>query len=203
MTENNPIGDVGRTLRSLLLMGMGTWSVEEDQIALTSPDRFESNKVGLSVHLYRVEENPHLANEYPAATGETRSGAGRLVLQLHYLLTAHPADGETVDTSDTLDQHRMLSTAIQTLRKNATVRGSDLQGSLAGGDPLTIAIDRGATDHVADIWTTFQETPYLPSISYMVTPVVIETADEEAGPPVIESRMEYVTEAGDRPLEES
>ena len=191
MDEFNPIGDVGRTLRSLLQEGMGSWSVDDHQIALVSPDQFDPDEVGLSLHLYHLTENPHLRNDPPAAADADRPGGSPLVLELYYLLTAHPPDGETIDTSDTLEQHRILSKAIQTFGERSIVGGPDLEGSLAGGDPLHITIDTEATDHVLDVWSSFRDTPYLPSVSYVVTPVVIETADEEVSPRVVESRMEY------------
>ncbi len=171
---------------------MESWSVDEHQIALVSPDRFDPDEVGLSLHLYHLEENAHLANDPPAVADADRPGGSPLILQLYYLLTAHPPDGEAIDTSDTLEQHRILSKAIQTFRERSIVGGPNLKGSLAGGDPLHITIDTEATDHVLDVWSSFQDTPYLPSVSYVVTPVVIETAGEAAAPRVVESRMEYV-----------
>lgn len=192
----NPIGDVGRTLRSLLVDGMGTWSVEDHQIALASPEQFEPDEVGLSLHLYHLRENAHLANEVPSLSGGQHPKEIPLILELYYLLTAHPPDGESVDTSDTLEQHRMLSKAVQTFREHSIVKDPDLRGSLAGGVPLQLAIDTDATDHVMDVWGSFQDTPYLPSVSYTVTPVVIETALEEIPARVMRTKMEYVSETG-------
>ena len=182
MDAFNPIGDVGRTLRALLLDGMGTWSVDDEQIALASPEQFEPEEVGLSLHLYHLEKHAHRAQQ---------SGSAPVTLDLYYLLTAHPPNGETVDTSDTLEQHRMLSKAVQTLRTHSSISGSNLQGSLAGGESLQVTIDTGATDHVMDVWTSFQDTPYMPSISYIVSPVTIDTPDAEAAPPVTEVTTGY------------
>ncbi len=190
----NPIGDAGRTLRALLIDGMGTWSVEDHQIALASPEQFEPDEVGLSLHLYHLRENAHFTNEFTAVSGATSPRESPLILELYYLLTAHPPNGETVDTSDTLEQHRMLSKAIQTFREHSVVTDPDLEGSLAGGVPLQITIDEDATDQVMDVWGSFQETPYLPSISYVVTPLLIETTIEDRPARVMETRMGYLTE---------
>lgn len=190
MAEFNPIGDVGRTLRSLLLDEMATLSVEDEQVALTSPDRFDTDDVGLSLHLYHLQENPQLANESPSRPGGG-GGGGPLVLELYYLLTAHPPDGDTVTTEETLSQHQLLSKAVQAFREHSIVTGSELEGSPTDDGTLYISIDPDATDHVLDVWSSFQDTPYLPSVSYVVTPVVIETDEVEPGPRVHESNMDH------------
>lgn len=166
---------------------MGTWSVSDDQIALTSPQQFDPDDVGLSLHLYHLQESAHHADGQPPATYRDDDP---LVLELFYLLTAHPANGDTIETSDTLEQHRMLSKAAQTLRRHAIVKGPDMQGSLTGGEPLHITINTDATDHVMDVWSSFPDTPYLPSISYSVNPVVIETEEAAPSPRVTTATME-------------
>lgn len=195
----NPIGDVGRTLRLLLLDGMGSWSVEDHQIALASPDRFDADEVGLSLHLYNLAENAHLANEHPTVPPGEEHEEDSLLLDLYYLVTAHPPNGETVTTSDTLEQHRMLSKAVQTFREHAVIDGSELEGSLAGHGPLYLSIDTDSADYVLDVWNSFKDTPHLPSVSYVVTPVVIETEPEEIAPRVVESTMDHFGVAGGSP----
>lgn len=187
MTTFNPIGDVGKTLRALLLEGMGTWSVDDEQIALASPEQFDPDEVGISLHLYHLEKQAHQGPE---------DASSPVALELYYLLTAHPPSGETIETADTLEQHRMLSKAVQTFRTNSTISGSSLLGSLSGGDPLHVTLDTDATDHVMDVWTSFQDTPYMPSISYSVSPVLIETPSIEEAPPVTEVTTGYHDDSG-------
>ena len=192
MVASSPIGDVGRTLRALLLEGMTSWSVDDDQIALVSPAQFDGDGAGLSLHLYRVIENAHWANERPGITGTYDPSAAPLVLELSYLLTAHPADSDAVETADTLEQHRMLSAAIRTFREHATVDDPDLIGSLAGGPALQLSVE-DADDRVHDVWSTFADTPYLPSVSYRVTPVVIEPSTVPTDQRVLTTRVEHGT----------
>lgn len=190
MPPFNPIGDAGRTLRSLLLEEMSTWGVGEEQVALTSPEGFEPEEAGLSIHLYRLVENEHLSNR-PPTTGDHTADAS-LVLELSYLVTAHPPSGETVDTTETLEQHRLLSKAIRTLKEYAVVRPPNLLGALADGPPIHVTMDAADDARVMDVWGTFNDTPYLPSISYRVTPVVIEAEPPEPAPRVVETTMEYL-----------
>lgn len=192
MAGANPIGDAGRTLRSLLLDGMESWSVDDEQIALVSPAQFDGDGAGLSLHLYRVTENAHWANERPSITGTRDPAAAPLVLSLSYLLTAHPADGDAVESADTLEQHHMLSTAMQTFREHRTIADPDLVGALAGGPRLELTIE-DADERVHDVWSTFADTPYLPSISYGVTPVVIESEDVPVDQRVLTTRFEHDT----------
>ena len=190
METFNPLGDVGETLRSILHEGMGTLEVSDEQIALASPEQFEPDEVGLSVHLYHLREDAHLANERDLGplSGES---ARPLVLQLYYLITAHPPNGETVETGDTISQHQILSKAVRTLHEHSIVSGSRLSGDFPPETELHITIDADATDHVMDVWGSFQDTPYLPSVSYVVSPVVIETAAGETDEPVTEATMHH------------
>ena len=190
MAPFNPIGDAGRTLRSLLYDGLSTWGVSEEQVALTSPEGFEPEEPGLSIHLYRLAEDTHHSKGGPAGTD--LRGATQLVLELNYLITAHPPSGGTADTSDTLEQHRLLSKAIQTLEANRVVRPPDLLGALANGGSLQLTMDTDAETRMREVWGSFTNTPYLPSVSYGVSPVVIELPAEGPAPRVIENTMEHV-----------
>jgi hypothetical protein len=202
VAEFNPIGDAGYTLVSLLRDGMGELEVSERQVALVSPDQYDGDGVGLSLYLYHVDRYAHLANEtrgdLDVATGE----GAPLVLELYYLLTAHPPESDASSTSDTMAQHRLLSEAIRILEQNALVSGPDLKGSLAGRDGLQVSIGRQSPEHLVDLWSAFPDTAHLPSVSYVVTPVAIETAPREAADRVTEVRVDQYAEAG-RPEAES
>ncbi len=190
MSSFNPIGDVGRTLRSLLLDGTVTWDLSEEQVALTSPEEFDPDEGGLSIHLYRLVENEHASNQRPGGGGRTADAP--LVLELYYLVTAHPPNGGPVGTDDTLEQHRLLSRAIHAFEERAVVRPPDLLGALADGPPLHITMGTGDDGRVMDVVGMFGNGPPRPSVSYRVTPVIIEPTAAEAGPRVVETTMEYL-----------
>lgn len=195
MAEFNPIGDVGYTLVSLLRDGMGDLAVSEDQIALVSPDQYDGDGAGLSLFLYHVDRNAHLSNDHRQDLDVAPQSGSPLVLELYYLLTAHPPDDDASNTSNTMAQHRLLSEAVRTLEENAVVSGPDLKQSLAGGDRLQVSISRQSPEHLVDLWNAFPDTAHLPSVSYVVTPVTIETEPAAAADRVTEARVEYVAES--------
>lgn len=193
MVEFNPIGDVGHTLVTILRDGMGGLEVSDQQIELVSPAQYDGDQVGLSLYLYHVAENDHLSNDPPRPPDTAPPAGDPLVLELYFLLTAHPPDGDTARTSDTMEQHRMLSEAMRTLRENAIISGPDLEGSASGDERLYVTIDRQSPENLVDIWNSFQDASHLPSVSYVVTPVTIDTEPEESAERVVESRVEGYT----------
>lgn len=193
MVDFNPIGDVGHTLVSILRDGMGGLEVSDQQIELVSPAQYDSEQVGLSLYLYHIAENDHLRNEPGGPPDHAAQPGDPLVLELYFLLTAHPPDSDTTRTSDTMEQHRMLSEAMRTLRENAIISGPDLEGTVSGNERLYVTISRQSPENVIDIWNSFQEVSHLPSVSYVVTPVTIDTEPEGSAERVVESRFEEYT----------
>lgn len=181
MGDHEAISDVGETLVALLRDRM-TDLVDVDQIALASPvDDDLKNKVRLTVFLYAIEGSSHHG---PADRSmETHDPPRRepLRVDLRYLVTAHPTtgDGGTTTTGKTLEEQRVLGRAMQVLQDNAIVSGSDLRGSLAAGNErLQLSVLPETTDTVVNVWNTFQNEPFRPSVAYLVTPVAIESRRE-------------------------
>lgn len=90
----------------------------------------------------------------------------------------------------TEEQHRVLGRAMQVIHDNSIIRGSDLKGSLADQPDLQVSISPQDMDEVMSIWSTFDETPFQPSVAYLVTPVLIESTEEEEVSRVVERRLE-------------
>jgi hypothetical protein len=168
------IEDTGRTLRDLLNAELQGIDVTGNQVTveLLSPGDITGNDVHLSLYLYRVEESAHLKNAEP----RIEEGVARpppLTLDLYYLLSAHPTD-QNPDSADSYEQHRILGRAMQVLYDNRVLRG--VQPS---GDDLHLSIQPQTTDELTGLWSTFGDSPYQPSVAYLVTPVVVES-DHEA-----------------------
>jgi hypothetical protein len=193
VVDFNPIGDVGHTLVSILRDGMGGLEVSDQQIELVSPAQYDGDQVGLSLYLYHVGENDHLRNEPGEPPDPATRPGDPLVLELYFLLTAHPPDSDTARTSDTMEQHRMLSEAVRTLRENAIISGPDLEGTASGSGRLYVTISRQSPENVMDLWNSFQDVSHLPSVSYVVTPVIIDTEPKGSAERVVESRFEEYT----------
>lgn len=172
MGEYSAISDVGNTLVALLLDKMAL--VDGDDVALVSPGELTGrNDPRLTLFLYRIDENGHLKNERQPVTDDARRGAP-LVLDLHYLLTAHPLTRND-STAVTADQHSVLGEAMRVFHDNGTISGSSLNGSLAGGNEIHLSIVDESLDQLTSIWSTFENKPFRVSVAYVVGPVEIES----------------------------
>lgn len=180
------IGDVSATLADVLEAGIG---IDQLDVVVTSPDEVTgSGSPTVGLFLYDVSESPH---ESTLQREEVDTGTDRLaplVVDLHYLVTAYPS-GSGNDTQKAQRAHGLLGEAMWALRGDAVVRGSALRGSLDG----ELRISRGEPeDVIMDVWNTFPDTSYLPSVAYTVGPVALD-----AGEPAPVDRVESITLRGD------
>lgn len=195
MAGYSAIGDVGDTLVELLRDEITEREdgpdITRNEVALASPSDVETDDgLRLTLYLYRVSENAHLKNAERQEVDTDRFRDPPLALDLYYLLTAHPT-GDADVTTNTSDQHKALGLAMQILRDNSILRDADLQGSLADGEELNISIHPQQMDEMGNIWSTFHETPFQPSVSYIVTPVLIESREEKEVQRVVEREVRY------------
>lgn len=195
MASHTAIADVGQTLVSLLRDRTGE-RIDDADVALASPAADEPGEdARLTVYLYDVHENEHLSNDrsLPAAAGSPADAA--LVLDLYYLVTAHPktSGSSSTATARTVDQHEVLGRAMQILADNAIVRRPDLDEDLADGDALSITIATADRRELLDVWGTFSEVPYRPSVAYVVSPVVVDSERDGEAPRVLEAEFAEYT----------
>lgn len=188
MAEYTAIADVGRTLVKLLRDRMSTL-IDASDVGLLSPDRVGSDPdVRLGLYLYKVAENAQMQNERPPVSGPTSRAGRPLRLDLRYLLTAYPPTGGSDESANTEEQHDVLGRAMQVLQDDSIITGSDLVGFDAG-EALHVSILPGEHNEVVNMWTTFSEVAYQPSVAYLVTPVVIDSTHEEPAEPVVEREV--------------
>lgn len=192
MGDSGAIADVGVTLVELLEDSIDRLS--RGDVALASPGLHgeSGNDWRLTLYLYDVSENTHLsAGERPEGDPTEATTPERpIFLDLQYLLTAHPATGGTDGTQKTEEQHELLGRAIQVFRDNAILQGSELRGSLAGEDEIRISIDQESLDAVVNIWNTFSDVSYRPSVAYLVSPVAVESERERPVQRVVQRDLE-------------
>lgn len=195
MASHTAIADVGDTLVTLLRDRIGD-PIDDADIALASPgDEGVGQDLRLTVYLYDVRQNEHLSNERSLPESAGRPAGAALVVDLHYLLTALPKGGQSTaqQTAQTLDQHEVLGKAMQVLADNRIVRKPDLDPELANEDVLQITFESVDRRDLLDIWGTFSETPYQPSVPFVVSPVVIESELDADAARVLEAEFsEYV-----------
>lgn len=195
MGNADAIANVGLTLIEILRTGLPD-TVPDSDVELMSPaDVGSEGSVRLTLHLFGVEINEHMRNaEVPAEDG-TVASTHPLRLDLRYLLTAYPSDVED-DTANTEDQHKVLGQAMQTMREHAVVPGPMLRGPFDDNESIHVSILPESTDAAVNVWNTFDDEPYRPSVGYLVTPVIVESTREEPIERVVEREVAQYAPGG-------
>lgn len=183
-TRDQTIRDVSKTLLDLLRTSVGGVAID-----LLSPKTPGANR--LTLFLYKVLENPHLRNEEPDvlttnSDGKVIETRSPLTLDLYYLLTAHAGNPPNL-----LEAHTALSRAMRVFYDNGTLRGSQLRAQdpdtgLKDDSFLRITLNPITMEDMTRIWSVFPDTPYEISVTYLVTPVAIESARQAEMAPVLD-----------------
>lgn len=206
MARHLAIADVGVTLVELL--DQYVTNLSEGEIALVSPaeDEAKDGTVRLGLYLYRVAEDSELRNRPPRATETGAVEPAPYALTLYYLLTAYPPPVETNDspTIRAISQHELLGRAMQVFHEHAVLRGPDLKDSnedvppsLSEDSELRLSVEPDTTEQIANIWNTFPDVAYQPSVPYLVGPIRIDASDVVADPRVREKTDAYYLTSGD------
>lgn len=184
-THVETLRDVSRTLVDLLKTNLTDVA---GRIALASPKSAGTNL--LTLFLYKVTENPDLKNAehvmVPQPDGSLIERRAPLSLDAYYLLTAHAGE-----PPDPLEAHRALSRAMRVFYDNGILQGSLLRADdpstgLTADSVLRITLNPITMEDMTRIWSVFPDMPYEISVTYLVTPVAIDSALEDAGAPVVD-----------------
>jgi hypothetical protein len=180
------VSDVSNELVDVLEAGMTDPGPPEvdildgGEVGLASPD--DPGTLRLTVYLYRLSESDHSKNAERVPVGAGRDRAPPLTLDLYYLLTAHPSAGSG-GSNGTEDPQIILGRAMQVLYDRPVI---EAPGS---GEEAYVSIHPQSMEEVADVWNSFGNESLLPSVTYLVTPVVIESATDEPVRRVVERRI--------------
>lgn len=182
MANYNAIGRVSEALVDVLQTRMtereGVISLDRSEIALTSPDAVGSDAdTRLTLYLYEVEESEHQQTRRITSNNVRKDPP--LSLKLHYLLTAFPSNTGSDNTTDSSDQHAVLGLAMQVLNDNGQLEGPDIGPSFSEDASVTVSMDSDSNNKVSRVWDTFRDVPLYPSVTYEVSPVLIESLAEE------------------------
>jgi Pvc16 N-terminal domain len=178
--RDETICDVSATLLQLLKGTLG-----QSNVALGPP---KNANTLLTLFLYKVMENPYLKNDARRVVATNTNGTlveeePPLVVDLYYLLTAHHA-------TDQLEAHRALSRAMRVFYDNAILRGSFIQATkdrgLTSDAALRITLDPISMEDMTRIWSVFPDTQYEISVTYLVTPVPIQSIRTLGTAPVVD-----------------
>lgn len=194
MSDYTAIADVGETLIDLLRENMGDLITNPaGSIVLISPGEIDGDdSVRLSLFLYQVVENAHLKNQEMQKIGSATLEYPPLPLDLFYMLTSHPAAGISDKTERTKEEHSVLGRAMQVLNDNAILAGSALRGGLIENiDELHITSNPLNLDDLTKIWSTFQDTPFRPSVCYRVQVIMIDSKRRKDVQRIVEKDAHY------------
>lgn len=192
MSDYVVIADVGDTLKKILWEKMKTDPKiypdiigSEDDITLSSPEEMEAGDTKkLSLFLYQITENPHLKNQEMESTDSATLKYVPLPLVLFYLITPK--------TDDSKKDHILLGKVMQIFHDNAIVKGSILQGSLAGTmEELRVVLYSLPFDEMISLWESFSQKSFKLSVCYQVTPVKIDSTREIEAKRVVEKEAGY------------
>lgn len=193
MADYTAIAEVGETLIDLLRDNLD--SGIRDSIVIISPGEIETgDNIRLSLFLYQIIENTHLKNQEMQTTDPfdpTRLKYPPLNLDLYYMLTSHPSNEIKDKTERTKEEHSLLGRSIQILNDNSILKGSALRGSLAEhDDELHLTMVPISHGDITNIWNTFLDKPFRPSVCYQVTPVTVESTRKIESERVTERKLE-------------
>ena len=185
MSDFKVIGDIGETLKNLLEDDIHWTDITKPEITLKSPKEIKytgENKNIISIFLYQIVENTFLKNEQLKKIDATTFHYPPMAVDLLYLITPYG--------SDPTQEQYMLGKVMQILFDNAILTGSVLQKSLKGtDDEIRLIFNPLTLDDLNKIWGAFQETGYRLSISYLVTPVRIDSINEISVQRVVSKEM--------------
>ena len=184
--RDQTIQDVSQTLLDLVK----TAGIDAE---LASPK--SANPKRLTIFLYKVHENPYLKNAENSTpttdiNGNLVQNQAPLTLDLYYLLTAHSHGANGM-----FEAHKALSRAMRVLYDNGIVRGSllhtvDPTTGLTDKSVLRVTLNPITMEDMTRIWSVFPDMPYEISVTYLVTPVEIESSRQLGTAPVVSQAHE-------------
>jgi Pvc16 N-terminal domain len=141
---------------------------------------------GVNLFLYHVTRNPAISTDLAASRLKSTGNRRQTPLELYYMLSFYGNDTE-------LEPHRLLGSVVRTFSDRATISSEMIQDTikdssftfLAESDlgehiqQLVIAPVDLSMEDLSKVWSVFFQAPYLLSLAYKVTVVMID--GEEAG----------------------
>jgi hypothetical protein len=154
-------------------------------VSLNTPEEMgEAGDRGLSLWLYRIVRDAAALNLPPRRVAHDRMRMAPMPVLLHYLVT--PVFQGLQGTPAPEFEQTLLGKVLQLFHESPTVRGADLQGTLATPDQeLTVRLETLSLDDVTRVWDALDRS-YQLCLSYEVSVVPIDARrDLLSGPPVM------------------
>lgn len=160
-------------------------------VSLNTPEEMQqAGDQGLSLWLYKVTRDENLLNVAAQRVAPDRLRLPSLPMRLHYLVSSVFERMQGVSAPEF--EQVLLGKVLQLFHEQPQLRGSLLQGVLAGRDlEITVRLETLTLDELSLIWDALERAFSL-SLSYEVAVVPIDARREIAsGPPVRVSAPEY------------
>jgi hypothetical protein len=155
---------------------------KETLISAASPKDAEAKSDKISIYLYNITETSGMRNQPPTQQLPEKPPT-LMYLTLHYLITPTALEAGK--------EQMVLGKIMQLFAQNPVLRGSALQGSLAGTNTnLRVTLDSLSVDEINKLWSVFG-TPHKPSLSYSVSPVTIDSVRVLDQTRVVEEKINY------------
>src|SRR6185503_14464187 len=186
------IRDLSETLRAILddaTLAASFPELAAAQILFDRPvEQFNPAQTTIDLYLFDVRENMELRSNEPIIernNGQAVLHRAPIRLLCSYLLTAWPVGG----AEPQLQEHRLLSQAIQVLSRFPTIPASSLKGKLVGQTPPLpmITAQTDGLKNPAEFWTALGNK-LRPSISVTAT-ISLQPHEAQTAPMVQESEL--------------
>ena len=151
-------------------------------VEINSPDKAtEPKERGVSIFCYNIQEHPISKNQKPIIT-KNEVYFPPMVVNLHYLITINSSNESEIPEIRQKILRLLYDTPILSgsllvdeLRKNDTGNGF-----LEHNDntELKIRLNPLSIEELNQLWTLFPGTKYRPSMSYIISPVVIPSTQK-------------------------
>ena len=173
MSDFTIIGDISKTLQKLLEDDPWT-DIEissKPEIIFKSPKEIQDDQGGInkiSLFLYQILENPYLKNHEPLRDDDSYFQMPPFIFDLLYLITAYG--------QDEVQEKYIMGKVMQIFHDHTILSGTVLQGTLSETDEkIRLVFNPISLDDLTKIWNTFHDVGYRPSLSYLVTPIQIDS----------------------------
>jgi Pvc16 N-terminal domain len=139
---------------------------------------------GVNLFLYHVSRNPAISPDSASSRLKSNGTRRQTPLELYYMLSFYGNDTE-------LEPHRLLGSVIRTFSDRTTISPEMIQDTIADSSftflensdlgeqiqQLVIAPVDMTIEDLSKVWSVFFQAPYLLSVAYKVTVVMIDGED--------------------------
>ena len=185
MSNYLAIATVTATLQRILQASVQR-DVDGVRVTVVKPGMIGSGtpELGVNLFLYHVARNPGISPDMAASRLKSSGSRRQTPLELYYMLSFYGNDTE-------LEPHRLLGSVVRTFSDRTTLTPEMIQDTIADSSftfleisdlanqiqQLVISPVDMTVEDLSKVWSVFFQAPYLLSMAYKVTAVMIDGED--------------------------